>query len=50
MLNIYDMGLMDESMLEIGQISKTSGYAAYDMWKGNGDGPDGIIHAIVTCL
>ena len=49
MLNIYDMGLMDESMLEIGQISKTSGYAAYRyVERATEMALHGIIHAIVT--
>ncbi|NLJ67571.1 MAG: 4-hydroxythreonine-4-phosphate dehydrogenase PdxA [Clostridiales bacterium] len=49
MLNIYDMGLMDESMLEIGQISKTSGCAAYRyVERATEMALDGLIHAIVT--
>ena len=49
MLNVYDLGLMDGSSLKIGQISKTSGYAAYKyVEKATNMALYGVIDAIVT--
>ncbi|MFY9427139.1 MAG: 4-hydroxythreonine-4-phosphate dehydrogenase PdxA [Caldicoprobacterales bacterium] len=49
MLNVYDLGLMDGSSLKIGQISKTSGYAAYKyVEKATNMTLYGVIDAIVT--
>lgn len=48
-LNIYDMGIMDEFMPEIGKISKISGYSAYKyVERATEMALGGQIHAIVT--
>lgn len=49
MLNVWDMALMDRSDLDIGHISKKSGYAAYKyVEKGTEMALEGKIGAIVT--
>ena len=48
-LNVYDLGLMDKSTLSIGQVSKTSGYAAYRyVEKATHMALEGLLGAIVT--
>ncbi len=48
-LNVYDLELMDRSALKIGQVSETSGYAAYKyVEKATNMALDGMIDAIVT--
>lgn len=49
LLNVFDMGLMAQSDLEIGQVSKASGYAAYKyVEKATNMALEGVIDAIVT--
>ena len=48
-LNVYDLGLMEKSALNIGQVSKASGYSAYRyVEKATNMALEGSINAIVT--